>query len=295
MSAPLMECHGHMMLGGDNYKSAVARHKNGVDEAALRENLSALRSQGVAYFRDGGDALDVSRRARDLAGEYGISYATPIFAIHRQGRYGAIVGEAYRDLGEYRALVARAKREGCDFIKLMLSGLVCFEEYGRLSCPPLPEDEIRDLIAVAHGEGFRVMAHANGADTVKAALLAGVDSVEHGYFMDAECLALLKARGAVWVPTFAPVSAFLGRNPGEDEVVARVLLAHGENLRAALTLGVLVATGSDAGAAGVPHGAGIQREIALLREAAGETLAGALDESVGRANGQIKKLFKKTA
>ena len=59
------------------------------------------------------------------------------------------------------------------------------------------------MVHIAHSEGYSVMTHVNGADHIKVALEAGVDSIEHGNFMDAECLSLLKETGAVWCPTIA--------------------------------------------------------------------------------------------
>jgi len=287
------ECHGHIVLNGKEYGAAVARHKNGVDRQAVHENLEALRRCGISYFRDGGDALGVSQYAREAAGEFGIDFVTPGFAIHRNGRYGGIVGFGYDTAAEYIALVHRAKAEGADFIKIMFSGLVCFDAYGHLSCPPLPPAEISELVHIAHAEGFRVMAHVNGAPAVKAALEAGTDSIEHGYYMDGECLELLVCSGAVWVPTLAAVSAFLGREGCDRAVTERILEKQRENLRAALAAGALVATGSDAGAVGVPHGRGLFTERRLLREAAGDALAETLEDSIRRANRKIRAAFRR--
>lgn len=55
------------------------------------------------------------------------------------------------------------------------------------------------MIHIAHEEGFAVMAHVNGAGAVKDAVEAGVDSVEHGNFMDEACLQALAESGTVWV------------------------------------------------------------------------------------------------
>ena len=60
----------------------------------------------------------MSRRwARDLAPEYGIEYITPLFAIHKKGHYGGIVGYGFETMGEYRELVRLAKEKKSDFIK----------------------------------------------------------------------------------------------------------------------------------------------------------------------------------
>ena len=263
----LYECHGHLMMDGTDFSNAKKRHAAGVDFGSLRENLSALQAAGVTYFRDGGDACGVSAAARALAGDYGIEYATPLFAIHRQGRYGKIVGRGYSDLTEYRGLVAEAKAAGADFIKLMFSGIITFRAYGELSCPGLPADEIRELVNIAHGEGFAVMAHVNAPETVPAAVEAGTDSIEHGYFMDDACLKALAASDSIWVPTVAATAAFIGRNGFDNAAAEKTVALQLKNIRRAAELGAVIACGSDAGAVGVPHGAGAKTEYELLQSA----------------------------
>ena len=281
----LYECHGHALMDGAVFADARARHAAGVDVAAVKACLAALRRAGVGYFRDGGDNLGVSLRARELAGEYGIVYRSPAFAIHKAGRYGGIVGRAWSDLREYRALVAQAKAEGCDFIKLMYSGIITFREYGGLSCPGLAEEEIAALVEIAHGEGFAVMAHVNGAQTVRAAIEAGTDSIEHGYFMDDGCLAALARSDAIWVPTVAAIDAFVDR-PGFDAAVARrTLETQLACIRRAAAMGAVIAAGSDSGAVGVPHGPGTQTEYRLLGD------AGLTDAQLETANRALAERF----
>lgn len=285
MSAYLYECHGHALMDGADFAPARRRHAGGVDETAVRACLAALQSAGVGYFRDGGDALGVSLCAREIAGEYGITYRSPAFAIHKAGYYGGIVGRAWRDLREARALIAEAKAAGCDFIKLMYSGIITFMKYGELSCPGLAPEEIAALVDIAHGEGFAVMAHVNGAETVRAAIDAGTDSVEHGYFMDDDCLRALAASGTIWVPTVAAIDAFIDR-PGFDTAVARrTLETQLERIRRASDMGAQIASGSDSGAVGVPHGVGTETEYVLLRR------AGLTDAQIENANRALATRF----
>ena len=89
------ECHAHIIMDGKNYKAAVALHKSGVKEEVIRAHFRIWKEMGITFVRDGGDALGVSRRAKALAPEYGIDYRTPIFAIHKRGHYGGIVGHAF--------------------------------------------------------------------------------------------------------------------------------------------------------------------------------------------------------
>jgi len=282
------ECHGHLMMDGADFAAARKRHQSGVDMTAVHAALSALRSHGVRYFRDGGDALGVSAAAREITAEYGVEYATPVFAIHRKGRYGGIVGRGYGDMAEYRALVAEARAAGADFIKLMFSGILTFTVWGGLSCPGLPEAEIRELVEIAHGEGFAVMAHVNGCETVRSAIEAGTDSIEHGYFMDEACLRALADSDSIWVPTLAATAAFVGRKGFDSAVAEETQRRQRSAIRAALRLGARVAVGSDSGAVGVPHGPGTDTEYRLLHTDCGATAA-----QLASANEAIRSRFRR--
>ena len=66
------ECHAHIIMDGVNYRHAVEVHKNGPDDKIIREHLKAYQERGIVFVRDGGDALGVSARAKELAPEYGI-------------------------------------------------------------------------------------------------------------------------------------------------------------------------------------------------------------------------------
>ena len=287
MSAKRYECHGHALMDGADFTEARRRHGGGVDEAAVRRCLEALRRAHVGYFRDGGDDLGVSLRARELAGEYGIVYRSPAFAIHKKGCYGSIVGRGWSDLAEYRALVAEAKALKSDFIKLMFSGIITFRAYGELSCPGLTPEEIAALVEIAHGEGFAVMAHVNGAETVRAAIEAGTDSIEHGYFMDEACLAALAGSRTIWVPTVAATDAFIGRPGFDPDATRRTVSGQLSMLRKAAGMGVLIASGSDSGAVGVAHGAGTETEYGLLYA------AGLTDRQLEQANRALAERFRR--
>ncbi|MBQ1333522.1 MAG: amidohydrolase family protein [Lachnospiraceae bacterium] len=287
MKTAFAECHGHMMMDGADYTAARHCHEHGVNMAVVRAEFDALRNAGVTYFRDGGDALGVSARAAGIAPEYGIEYRTPIFAIHKKGHYGGIVGRGFADLSEYRALVKEAGKAGCDFIKVMVSGIVTFRRFGELSCPSLPADEIREMIRIAHDDGFAIMIHVNGADAVRACVEAGADSIEHGNFLDSETLEALAASRTVWVPTVAAIAAFHGRDGFDPAVTGAILKAHLEEVRKAAELGARIASGSDSGAVGVPHGAGIVRECELLAE------AGLTRTQTEEGNRLIREIFKR--
>ena len=64
------ECHAHIIMDGVNYRHAIDMHKNGLDDKIIREHLKAYQERGIAFVRDGGDALGVSARAKELAPEF---------------------------------------------------------------------------------------------------------------------------------------------------------------------------------------------------------------------------------
>ena len=106
------ECHAHIIMDGVNYQKAIALHKDKVNEDAIRRNLKAYQELGITFVRDGGDALGVSKRAKMIAKEYGIDYRTPVFAIHKNGHYGSIVGKGFNNIKEYGEVVSRPKALG---------------------------------------------------------------------------------------------------------------------------------------------------------------------------------------
>ena len=265
----LGDCHIHLALDGYDYKAALDRHREAVDDEPIHAALARYRDLGVTFLRDGGDKFGVSRRAKELAPQYGIDYRSPIFPIHRKGRYGGFIGRGYDDLTEYRQLVAEAKAQGADFIKLMLSGIMDFSHFGVISDEPLPPSEVHDLVAIAHDAGFPVMAHVNGADRMAAALDAGIDSLEHGGYANDEVLHQLAESNTVWVPTLVTIANLRGAGRFPEEDVQRLTRLHMGNIAAAHRYGAVIALGSDAGAWRVPHGSGTADELALLTEVLG--------------------------
>lgn len=283
----LSDCHIHMVLDGVYWKDAIARHRAGVREDWVRRTLSAYRQRGITYLRDGGDRWGVCSLAARLAPEYGIRYRIPGAPIHKNGHYGGFIGRGFDTMADYRALVEETKRSGADFIKIMISGLMDFDRLGVLTNVPLTPEEIREMIAIAHGEGFSVMAHANGDATVAAAIAAGVDSVEHGAYLGQETLHRLAESRTVWVPTLVTIGNLIGCGRFPDAVLKPLLEGAMENVRTAAALGALIAPGSDAGAFRVLHGQGTLDEYALLKAAIGE----GCDEVLSRGVREIQARF----
>ncbi len=276
------DCHMHMVLDGVEWRSAIHRHDTHVQRDWIRGILAEYQRLGFGYLRDGGDRWGVGAAAREMAGEFGIVYRTPLAPLCKKGHYGAFIGKTYETFREYRELVRQARAEGADFIKIMISGLMDFDRFGVLTQEGYPAEEIRELIHIAHEEGFSVMAHANGARTVEAAAAAGVDSVEHGAYLDEAALAAMKEKRTVWVPTLSTVGNLQGKGRFSEGDVRRILESALENVCSFADMGGLLAPGTDAGAWAVPHGSLTEfqwMELAL-GDRAGEILEAGTKEIV---------------
>ena len=285
------EFHAHIIMDGVNYRRAVDMHKNGPDDQIIKAHLKAYQDKGITFVRDGGDALGVSLRAKEIAPEYGIDYRTPVFAIHKEGHYGSIVGKSFATMREFHDRVLEAKKAGADFIKIMTTGIMDFNAHGAVTGTPLDAAEVKEMVHIAHEEGMNVMSHTNGDYGVQAAVEAGVDSLEHGNYMNEDSLAMLAQSHTVWVPTLVTVRNLMGDGRYEDEVLWPIIESAKENVRKAFQLGIKVAPGSDAGAYRVLHGQGIQDEMDSFVEFLEEEKRDDVYRWLADGEAEIKKKF----
>ena len=280
------ECHAHVIMDGKNYKEAVLQHKHGVLESVIHECFQKYAQNNITFIRDGGDSYGVSKRAKELAGSYGITYLTPLFAIYKKEHYGGIVGKGFDNLQEYQKLVKEAKNAGADFIKIMISGLIDFSQYGILSEVGLTAEEIREMIHIAHEEGMAVMAHCNGARTMEAAAIAGVDSIEHGAYSDEQALQAMAENHVIWTPTVSPIANLKGGGRFPDEITEKITADHLTMIGKFAKLGGNIALGSDAGAWRVPHVDGLKSELAYLKSVVDE-------EHLKKTEGLVRDRFSR--
>jgi imidazolonepropionase-like amidohydrolase len=149
-------------------------------------------------------------------------------------------------------------KRGDDLIKIMPSGGV-LDQSASGDNSQLTLEEIKAVVATAHDYGFTVAAHAHGAESIRRAVLGGVDSIEHGTFMDDQDMKLMKEHGTWYVPTIiagdfvAHKAAIPGYYPPQVAAKAAAIgpLIIGTAGRA-YKAGVKIAFGTDAGV--YPHG-----------------------------------------
>lgn len=168
-----------------------------------------------------------------------------------------------------RKAVRQRYKDGADLIKLTGTGGVLSLAASGLN-PQFTDEELRAVVETAKDYGMIVAVHAHGTEGMKRAVLAGVDSIEHGTFMTDEVIALMKQRGTYWVPTLmaGEFVAEKAKEPGFFPAIVRPKAAEigpviRDTFKKAHAAGVKIAFGTDTGVS--PHGQNA-REFELMVE-----------------------------
>lgn len=152
-----------------------------------------------------------------------------------------------------RQAVRQRYKEGSDLIKITATGGVLSQAKDGAGAQ-FTEEELKAIVETAKDYGFKVAAHAHGAEGMKRAIRAGVTSIEHGTFLDDECIELFKKHGTWLVPTIiaGKSTADSAKIPGYySAIVTPKALVTGTKIQASFTkaykAGVKIAFGTDAG------------------------------------------------
>jgi len=166
---------------GSAYNASISL-RNAINKGLVRG--PRIYAAGKAIATTGGHADPTNGWAQRLMGEPG-------------PREGVINGPF-----QAAEAVRQRYKDGADTIKITATGGVLSVAKNGLN-PQFTEDEVRAVVTIARDYGFKVAAHAHGAEGVKRAIRGGVDSIEHGTFMDDEAIRLMKERGTYYVPTLS--------------------------------------------------------------------------------------------
>jgi imidazolonepropionase-like amidohydrolase len=214
----LIDSHVHL-TGQTSRTEYIDRFHWNIADYAIRSTVYARRTllAGFTTVRNVGDSANESAALRNAINA-GVVPGPRIFTAGKA--IGSTGGHAdptngYRqdlmkDLSAVDGIInspedaVKAVREhyklGDDLIKIMPSGGV-LDEGGSGDNAQMTLEEIRAVVATAHDYGFAVAAHAHGAEAIRRAVLGGVDSIEHGTYMDAEDIKLMVEHGTYYVPT----------------------------------------------------------------------------------------------
>ena len=268
----LVDCHVHLCHDGvvDIVREADDRPALATVKAvanaqrALRAGVTAVRDLGAR----GDMVLGVAEAVRR-----GLIEGPRIVAAGRlltmTGGHGGFIGREVDGPDGMRSAVREEIKAGARVIKTVATGGVLTPGVAAQQAA-YTVAELQAAVEAAHAAGVPCTAHAIGHAGTKAALRAGVDSIEHGCFLDDESIGMMLERDVVLVPTLsAPAQILRGADQGIPEyAVAKsreVFEAHKASFRRALDAGVRVACGTDAGTPLNPHGS-TPGEVRLMVE-----------------------------
>ena len=272
----LVEAHSHLFLDGAELdparRAAYLRAPRDDMLAVGRRSLERSRAAGVTLVRDAGDIHGINLQLRDelrSSAPAGAGLLCAGRAIRNARRYGGFMAQELTDQTSPERLVAELAPQA-DQIKILMTGIIDFEA-GEVTGPPqFTLEQASRIVLAAKAHGRRTFAHCSGAAGIDLALAAGIDSIEHGFFVTREQLRIMADRAVAWVPTFSPVHfqsarpEIAGWNAKTVDNLARILDQHRRQLDYAYAIGVPVLVGSDAGSIGVPHGRACIDEIILM-------------------------------
>ena len=278
----LIDLHVHLTgdPGGDFWREAVEPDEWGVilgvknAEKTLRAGFTTVREAGSAQHT----AFALRRGTEEgmIPGPRIIAAGPPLAIVGGHGdvsgfkpEINAILTSGYTCTGpvECAEKVRRASQNGADTIKITATGGVLSQQ-GRGLEAHFTSAEMKAIADTAHSLGLKVMAHAHGARGIEAAARAGIDSIEHGTYLDEAAARAMKENGTVLVPTlmaFQGVTERLGQGiytPTVEEKIRAVSETARVFMGKAHRWGVPIAFGTDAGVFDHGRNAG---EFALMK------------------------------
>lgn len=249
----LFNCHVHVTLMPE-YEPEP--HNDAQYTMMALDLLHQLIDSGVTYVRDVGafdfidvDLRDASRRGAIVAPDiYSCGKCICMTGGHSWQYTGCSVQVDGPD--EARKAARTMLRAGTDGIKLIATGGVMTKGV-EPSSPQLTIEEMRAACEEVHKVGGKACAHAQGTTGIKNAILAGIDSIEHGNFLDEETVMMMKEKNIYYVPTLSAIHWILAHPEKLPEYVVRKSQQAKEHLarsfRLAKDAGIKICMGTDSG------------------------------------------------
>ena len=249
----LINCHSHLTLDGSADFEAETRQSEGTAALKAFRNARLTLRSGVTTVRDLGAAgpmvVELSRQIERGALE-GPRIIAAARGITITGGHGMEVGRIADGADSVRAATREQVAVGATVIKLFSTGGVLGEGAGPELAAYTPE-ETRAAVDEAHRAGIRITTHAHGAEGMRVAAEAGIDSIEHATLLDQQTIRTIKEKNVALVPTFSALRRIIDNGtalPARVMERARLVATkHQEGVRAAHKAGVRIAAGTDAG------------------------------------------------
>lgn len=253
----MINCHVH--VGSEAIGDPLGMPRDQMNHTdlviAACRHLNAYLQSGVTYVRSMGsaDCVDIEVRNAIKSGRLkGPGIVAAGRCITMTGGHGWKNGIEVDSPGEARKACRQMLKKGCDVVKIMATGGVMTDGVEPGS-PQLTVEEMKAAVDEAHKAGRRTATHAQGNQGIRNAMAAGLDTIEHGCYLDEEIIAQMVERGTYLVPTLCAPHFIIeaGVEKGVPEYAVRkskiVTDNHCRSFQMAYKAGVKIAMGTDAG------------------------------------------------
>lgn len=264
----LINAHTHIVMAADGRERAGQDVT--LDTLVALQNLQDAIASGVTTIRDAGSTDNIDLKLATKIRQQRLQLPDIIgsgAALTMTGGHGSKIGMEVDGVDEVRKAARWNLKHGAQTIKLMATGGVSLDGE-QPTDEQLSVEELTAAVLEAHHKGKPAMAHAQGTQGIKNAILAGVDSVEHAVYLDDETIQMLLDTNTAIVPTMAAPWQMLQH---KDDIPAYMYdkasalwEAHQQSIRDAAAAGVNVVMGTDAGTSYNDFKSGPGVEIRLL-------------------------------
>lgn len=264
----LINAHTHIVMAADGRERAGQDVT--LDTLVALQNLQDAIASGVTTIRDAGSTDNIDLKLATKIRQQRLQLPDIIgsgAALTMTGGHGSKIGMEVDGVDEVRKASRWNLKHGAQTIKLMATGGVSLDGE-QPTDEQLSVEELTAAVLEAHHKGKPAMAHAQGTQGIKNAILAGVDSVEHAVYLDDETIQMLLDTNTAIVPTMAAPWQMLQH---KDDIPAYMYdkasalwEAHQQSIRDAAAAGVNVVMGTDAGTSYNDFKSGPGVEIRLL-------------------------------
>ena len=240
---PFRDAHIHFTVGG---KPASAEQLLKIKDTCIKHGVFALTDMG---HRSG-----IGLEARKILHGH-IEMRSAVFAMYKKKSHGTFLGIGVTDNKEIKRTIKTISDAGADFLKVIVSGIVCPRGGGLSTTIGFSLEELEIIANEAKERNMEFVCHANADSFIRNAIEAGTSSIEHGFYISNETLHMMKEAGVSWTPTVTPLQSIKEHlESPEIRYIEDTTEQHLASINYAASIGVKLNVGTDCGSKDVHHG-----------------------------------------
>jgi imidazolonepropionase-like amidohydrolase len=233
---------------------------------SIKKAALDLLNAGIIKVLEGGDRDKSGFTARDaLKGT--IEVITAGTALYKKEGYGKFLGIGINTVKEASGVIDRLVLQGADYLKVVNSGIF-IPQKNEFTSGGFKDDEITEIVSIAHERGLKVICHANTEKAVRDSVTAGVDTIVHGFGVSEDTLSLMADKNVAFIPTVNALHSLCAITDHSDcGTIKRATDQHLRAIKKAFDRGVKILPGSDSGPSFIPYGKAFSEELAFFKKA----------------------------